>query len=100
MFKIASAAAVLAGAILLSAGNPAFAISSESSTDSGAGANIADPDDQIDAITSPSGGTDGSATIEVPPIDVPGDSDDYSPPDSEDDSGDVPSDTSSGDTSN
>jgi hypothetical protein len=98
MFKVASVAALLAGALFLSPA--AFAISSESSTDSGTGANIADPDDQIDAITSPSGGTDGSATIEMPLIDVPDESGDYAPPDSEDDSGDVPSDPSSGDTSN
>jgi hypothetical protein len=98
MFKVAPLAALLAGALFLS--NPAFAISSESSSESGAGTTIADPDDQIDEITSPSGGTDGSATIEMPPIDAPGDSDDYTPPpDSEDDSGDVTADPAPG-TSN
>jgi len=98
MFKAASLVALLAGALVLS--SPAFAISSESSDDSAGGANITDPDSQIDEITSPSGGTDGSATIEIPPIDAPGDSDDYTPPDAEDDSGDVPAESAPADTSN
>jgi hypothetical protein len=88
MFKAASLAALVAGALVLA--GPAFAISSESADDSAGGANITDPDSQIDEITSPSDGTDGSATIEVPPIDAPGDSDDYAPPESEDESGDAP----------
>jgi len=98
VYKAASLAALLAGALVLS--SPAFAISSESADDSAGGAAIADPDDQIDEITSPSGGTDGSATIEMPPIDVPGDSDDYTPPESEDDSGDAPADSAPAGTSN
>jgi hypothetical protein len=96
MFKAASLAAIVAGALVLS--NPAFAISSESTDDSTDGANVTDPDSQIDEITNPGDGTDGNATIEVPPVDVPGDSDDYTPPDSEDDSGDVPADSAPADT--
>src|SRR5262249_10783673 len=97
MLKVTSMAALVAGALLLSPVHSAFAISSESADDSSGGANVADPDDQMDQIANPDSGTDGSATIEIPPIDVPGDSDDYTPPESEDDSGDVPADSSSGD---
>jgi len=99
MFKAASLAALFAGTLVLS--SPAFAISSESTDDSAGGANITDLDSQIDEITNPSDdGTDGNATIEVPPTEVPGDSDDYTPPDSEDDSSDVPSDPVPADTGN
>jgi hypothetical protein len=98
MFKAASLAALVAGALVLS--SPAFAISSESTDDSSGGANITDPDSQIDETTNPGDGTDGSATIEVPPTDMPGDSDDYTPPESDDDSGDVPAESAPADTSN
>jgi hypothetical protein len=81
MIKIAPVFALLAGAILLSPIHVALAISTESTTgDSGSNAQVADPDDQIDEIANPSSDTDGSATIELPPIDMPGDSDDYTPP--------------------
>jgi hypothetical protein len=90
MIKVAPFVALLAGAILLSPGNvgfvtPAWAISTESSDDSGSGAAVADPDDQMDGIANPDPGTDGSATIDLPPIDMPGDSEDYTSPDSDDD---------------
>ena len=98
MIKVASVAALLAGAILLSPTQAAWAISSESSEDTGSGAQVVDPDDQTDQIANPGDGTAGSATIEIPPINVPGeDSGDYSPPESEDDSS---GDTSSDGTTN
>jgi hypothetical protein len=85
MIKVAPFAALLAGAILLSPVNAAWAISTESSDDSSGGTAVADPDDQMDEIANPSSGTDGSATIDLPPIDMPGDSDDYTSPDADDD---------------
>ena len=87
MTKLAPVLALAAGAILLLPCHVALAISTESATgDSGGNAQIADPDAQIDEIANPGSGTAGSATIELPRIDMPGDSNDYSPPsDSEDD---------------
>jgi hypothetical protein len=88
MIKVAPFVALLTGAILLSPMNAAWAISTESSDDSSGGAAVADPDDQIDEIANPNSGTDGtdgSATIDLPPIDMPGDSDDYTSPDADDD---------------
>ncbi|HEV8391423.1 MAG TPA: hypothetical protein VGQ35_16350 [Dongiaceae bacterium] len=78
---------LLGAAIVLSPLHVALAISTESATDSsGDNAPIADPDDQLDEMANPDSGTEGSATIEMPPIDMPGDSGDYAPPsDSEDD---------------
>jgi hypothetical protein len=91
MIKVAPFVALLAGAILLSPVTAAWAISTESSDDSGSGAAVTDPDDQIDQIANPNSGTDGtddtdgSATINLPPIDMPGDSEDYTSPDADDD---------------
>jgi hypothetical protein len=88
MIKVAPFIAVLAGAILLSPVNAAWAISTESTDDSSGGTSVADPDDQIDQIANPDSGTDGSATLNFPPIELPGDSEDYTSPDSEDDPAD------------
>ncbi len=87
MIKIAPVAALLAGAFLLSPLHVALAISTESATDEfGGKAQVADPDDQLDELANPDSGAGGSATIELPPIDMPGDSEDYAPPsDLEDD---------------
>jgi hypothetical protein len=84
MIKIGPVLALLAAAIVLSPIHAAFAITTESSTDSsGNSAPIADPDDQLDAIANP-GATDGGFSIDLPPIDMP--SGDYAPPaESEDD---------------
>lgn len=90
MIKIAPFAAFLTGAILLAPVAPAFAISTEDAPTNPDGTAVTDPDESPDDTANPDYGTDGSATIEVPPIDMPGDSDDYSPPDSEDDPADNP----------
>ena len=84
MIKVAPFVALLAGAILLSPVNAAWAISTESTDDSSGGTSVADPDDQIDEMANPDSGTDGSATLDLPPIELPGDSEDYTSPDSDD----------------
>jgi hypothetical protein len=94
MIKVAPFVALLAAAVLLSPVNAAWAISTESTDESTGGAAVTDPDDQIDEIANPnssadgSDDTDGSATINLPPIDMPGDSEDYTSPDSDDEPAD------------
>jgi len=91
MIKIAPLAAFLVGAILLAPVAPAFAVSTEDAPTNPDGTAVADPDESPDDTVNPDYDTGGSATIEVPPIDAPGeDSGDYSPPDSEDDPADDP----------
>jgi len=86
MIKIAPVLALLAGAILLSPLHVALAISTESAAgDSSDNAQVTDPDDQLDEMANPDLGADGSATIALPPIDMPGDSDDYAPPSDQED---------------
>jgi hypothetical protein len=87
MIKVAPVLALLAGAMLLPPIHAALAITTESATgDSGDNAPVTDLDDQLDEMANPDWGTGGSAAIALPPIDIPGDSDDYTPPpDSEDD---------------
>ena len=88
MPKIAPAALCLAGAVLLAPIHAALAISTEDApTNSDGTAQATDPDDALDNLADPAGGTGGSATIEVPPIAVPDDGDDsgdYVSPDADD----------------
>lgn len=91
MIKGAPLMALLAGAILLSPIDPARAVTTESTDDAGAAAAATDPDDQVDETANPNSATDGSATIDLPPIDMPGDSDDYTSPDEDDAPTDDPS---------
>jgi len=86
MTKIAPIALLFTGAILLAPLAPAFAFSNEEAPTGDGGAQIADPDQAIDQFANPDSGTAGEATIEVPPIAMPGDgSDDYLSPDADDD---------------
>jgi hypothetical protein len=90
MIKVAFMAALLAGAVLIAPVVSALADSTEpASGNTDNSAQPADPDDPIGDIATPNPATDGSATIALPPIDVPdGDSGDYSPPESDDDGAD------------
>jgi hypothetical protein len=94
MIKVAFMAALLAGAVLIAPIASALADSAEPASGQASGttddsAQPADPDDPIGDIATPNPATDGSATIALPPIDVPdGDSGDYSPPESDDDGAD------------
>jgi hypothetical protein len=90
MIKVAFMAALLAGAVLIAPVASALADSTEpASGNTDNSAQPADPDDPIGDIATPNPATDGSATIALPPIDVPdGDSGDYSPPESDDDGAD------------
>ena len=68
----------------------ALAVSTEDApaTSDGSSA-VVDPDNLMNQFVNPTGDTGGDATIAVPAIQVPGeDSDDYLPPDSDDDSDD------------
>ena len=86
MTKIAPITLLFAGAMLLAPLAPALAISNEEAPTGDGGAQIADPDQAIDQFANPDSGTAGEATIEVPPIAMPGDgSDDYLSPDADDD---------------
>ncbi|HET6157933.1 MAG TPA: hypothetical protein VFE34_06290 [Dongiaceae bacterium] len=90
MTKIAPALLLLAGTILLAPIHAALAISSEDApVGSNGSVQATDPDEALDGIANPNSGTAGSATIDVPPVLMPGDesgdSDDYISPDSEDD---------------
>jgi hypothetical protein len=81
MTTIAPFTLLLTGAILLAPLAPALAISNEDAPTGDGGTQIADPDEAIDHFANPDTGTDGEATIEVPPIAMPGDgfNDDLSP---------------------
>jgi hypothetical protein len=98
MTKVAFMAVLLAGAVLATPVASALADSTEPASGQASGqasgttdesAQPADPDDPIGDIATPNPATDGSATIALPPIDIPdGDSGDYSPPESDDDGAD------------
>ena len=87
MTKIAPITLLFTGAILLAPLAPALAFSNEEAPTGDGSAQIADPDEAIDHFASPDSGTEGEATIEVPPIAMPGDgSNDDLSPDADDDS--------------
>ena len=86
MTRIAPITLLLTGAILLAPLAPALAISNEEAPAADSGAQIADPDEAIDHFANPDSSTEGEATIEVPPIAMPGDgSNDFLSPDADDD---------------
>jgi hypothetical protein len=86
MTKIAPMTLLFAGAMLAAPLAPAVAFSNEDAPTGDGGAQIADPDEAIDQFANPDSGTEGEATIEVPPIAMPGDgSSDYLSPDVDDD---------------
>jgi hypothetical protein len=90
MTKIAPIALLFAGAVLTAPLTPALAFSNEEAPTADGGAQIADPDEAINHFADPDSGTEGEATIEVPPIVMPGDgSGDYLSPDADDDPADV-----------
>ena len=83
MIKAAPLAALFAASLLFSA--PAHAISTEAAPVDDNGNAIADPDEGLDGSMDSDSDTLGNATIEIPPIDTPDQSGDYSSPDSDDD---------------
>jgi len=86
MTKMAPITLLFTGAILLAPLAPALAFSNEEAPTGDGGAQIADPDEAIDQFANPDSGTAGEATIEMPPIAMPGDgSNDYLSPDADDD---------------
>lgn len=87
MIKAAPLAALFAASLLFS--TPVYAISTEAAPVDDNGNAVADPDEGLDGMDSDSN-TLGNATIEIPPIDLPGASGDYSSPDSDDDMTDDP----------
>ncbi|MEZ5830521.1 MAG: hypothetical protein R3D05_05040 [Dongiaceae bacterium] len=85
MIKVVSLAALLVGLAAFMPIQRTMAITTETAADSGDKAQIVDSDGQSDGYLNPNPDTDGSATIDVPPIDIPGDSDEYDPPSDSDD---------------
>ena len=85
MTKIVPITVLFTGAMLLAPLAPASAFSSEEAPTTDSGAQIADPDQAIDQFANPDSGTNGEATIEVPPIAMPDDgANDYLSPDADD----------------
>ena len=79
---------LFAASLLFSA--PAHAISTEAAPVDDNGNAVADPDEGLDGSMDSDSDALGNATIEIPPIDLPDSSSDYSSPDSDDDMTDDP----------
>ena len=88
MIKAVPLAALFAATFLFSA--PVHAISTEDAPVDDNGNAVADPDEGLDGPMDSDSDTLGNATIEIPQIDTPDSSGDYSSPDSDDDMTDDP----------